>query len=805
MGRLRGLPIGVAVRVLVIEDDDDVSLLYRLALEGAGHRVDRVATGREGLRRAGETKPDVIVLDGMLPDIDGLDVLRSLAKGHATASIPVVMASARVGSSDKRAALERGAAAYIVKPFDPTRLAQVLEEVRRGEVGTAAEHEKASAPVMHAPVTAEPAESERRARPPATGERAQPGLRQALDLAVEAIVSIDEDQRIVDFNKGAEATFGYLAEEVLGKPLDLLLPEGQVAAHRAHVRAFAGGRDRGRLMGAARYVSARRRDGVEFPVEASITKLDVDGHTVLTAILRDATDRHRAELELRRRAEQQAAIADLGRRALTTPDLTSLLDDAVSTIQRACSVDFVNISTWDRSHEELVMAAGAGWDPDTAGRARFGTARGTLGGVTLGTDQPVVFADLAEDTRFAPEPRLEAHGVVSGLHVVLRGPHRPIGLIGVYTRTRRAFTSAEVNVLRAIANVVASALHREQQDRSMRELLESAPDAVVVVDRDGRIVSVNAQSEILFGYPREELLALQVEELVPEVARARHADLRAAYLADPGYRPVSSRLGLSARRKDGTEVPVDIMLRPMDTEDGPLVVAAVRDVTERRRQEALRDAFLHAVSHELRTPLTAVVGFSALVADRYGSELSAEGRDLVARIRANGVKLEQLLGDMLDLDRLGRGVLVAQRREVAVRDAVRHCVDAVDLGGRPLQVIVDPPELHAKVDPAQLERILENLLVNAVRHTPPGSHIELRVERSANGILLTVADDGPGVPPEVRARIFEPFQRNAVGATTPGTGLGLSLVARFAELHDGRAWVEERPGGGAAFKVVLAT
>lgn len=790
--------MGQIVQVLVIEDDDDVSLLYRLALEGAGHLVHTAATGREGLRLVGEHLPDVVVLDGMLPDLDGLEVLTSLRAAARTADIPVVMASARVGSSDQRAALDRGAAAYVVKPFDPLALAQILEDVRRG-----APEATPGAAAGAGPAAVVAAEGRHRASPVPT-DRTQPGLSELLNLASDAIVSVDHEQRIVGFNKGAEATFGYLAEEVMGKPLDLLIPEALVDAHRAHVRHFSDGEAGGRLMGAQRDISARRRDGTEFPAEASITKLEIDGQPVLAAILRDASARRRTEAELRNRAEQQAAVAELGLRAVATPSIPALLDDAVATLVRVLSVELVNVSTWDARAEELVMAAGAGWEPGIVGTARCRTGLRALGGVTLAAEGAVLFDDIEADTRFEVEPHLRSHGVVSGVHVALRSPARPIGLVGVYTRARRAFTVDDVHVLQAIANVVASALQREAQERRLRAFLDAAPDATLVVDGDGRIVSANAQAEELFGRPRDELTHLSVDALVPDAVRSRHAAHRATYATERRPRPMGAGLVLSARRSDGAEVPVDIMLRPLDTEEGRFVVAAIRDVTDRRRQEAARDAFLHAVSHELRTPLTAVVGFASLMAKHYSAELAEEGVQLVRRIQVNAEKLERLLGDLLDLDRLGRGVLTAHRRDVSMLTLARHAVDAVDLGSRSLRVDIDRT-LRAEVDPAQVERILENLLVNAVRHTPSGSHIELRIARSTNGILLVVDDDGPGVAPELREQIFEPFRRNAAVATTPGTGVGLSLVARFAELHGGRAWVEASPGGGASFRVVLAT
>jgi PAS domain S-box-containing protein len=782
------------MRVLVIEDDEDVTLLYRLALEHTGHVVDTVALGREGLRRAMEDHPDVIVLDGMLPDVDGLAVLEALQNEASTASIPVIMASARVGSTDQQAALDRGAAAYVIKPFQPAHIADVVAQV-------AGERREGPAPQ----VTPAPARPRARTQAVVTGptSTSESDLAQVLGFAFDAIVSIDDEQRIVGFNKGAEQTFGYLAEEVLGKPIDLLVPAQIALAHQRQLSEFTADPSSQQPMGDQRYVYGRRRDGTEFPAEASVTKLTINGRPMLTAIVRDATDRVRVETDLRNRARQQMAVADLGLRAITSPTVDSLLDDAVATLARVLDVELVNLSMFDTAREQLTMAAGIGWEPDMVGTARCRTEEGSLGAYTLDAVAPVVFEVLEEDSRFDPEPHLLAHGVVSGVHVALRGRARPVGLIGVYTRERREFTEDEVNVLRAIANVVASAAQRDSHERRLRAFLDAAPDATIVVDTTGRIVSANAQAEVLFGYSRDELLRLGVDVLVPEGTRLRHRAHRADYGAERRPRPMGEGLVLAARRKDGTEVPVDIMLRPLDTEEGPLVVAAVRDVTERRRNEAARDAFLHAVSHELRTPLTSVMGFSALLADRYGTAMPEEALDLARRIRSSASKLERLLSDLLDLDRLGRGVLEAQRRDVRVIDLLQHCASGINLEGRHLTIAADPPDLYAHVDSAQLERIVENLLVNAVRHTPPDASIEVRVSPSANGILLVVEDNGPGVPPGARQEIFEPFRRDATPGTG-GTGIGLSLVARFAELHGGRAWVEERPGGGASFRVVLA-
>jgi len=813
------------VRVLVIEDDDDVTMLYRLALERAGHQVRTAGTGREGLAAAVEDEVDLVVLDGMLPDIDGLEVLSALQADPATAETPVVMASARVGSADQRAALAAGASAYVLKPFDPAALVDVVAQVTGRDPSSSSSRlaEAADAGTGHrrAPVVIWPD-----GRGPGTGggggargratnghgtaDAATPhrhdesSLARVLALAFDAIVSIDDEQRIVAFNKGAEDMFGYLAEEVLGKPLGVLMPERFTYVHQEHVRSFAEGRESGRLMGGQRFVYARRRDGSEFPAEASITKLEIDGRSVLTAILRDATERQRTEVELRTRAEQQAAVADLGLRAITAPSLDALLDDAVRTLQRVLGVDLVKLALLDPGTQELMLTAGCGWASGAVGQVRCNAGPDTLAGISLERDEPVVFADLHDDPRFRPDQLLLDHGVMSGVHVTIRGRVRPVGLVGVYTRERRAFTDDDVHVVQAIANVVASGVLRDAHERRLRSFLDAAPDATLVVDPAGRIVSANAQSEVLFGYTRDELQRMSVDELVPDGARARHASYRRAFEEEKRARAMGEGVELVARRRDGSTVPVDIMLRPFDTDEGAFVVAAVRDITDRRRTETAREAFLHAVSHELRTPLTAVLGFASILDEHHGDRLDEQPRHLVSRIRASATKLDRLLTDLLDLDRLGRGVLAAQRREAELHDLVHHAVEGLPLDGRQLIVRVEPADLTAEVDRAQVERIVENLVVNAVRHTPKGSRIEVVATPSTNGVMIRVDDDGPGVPPELRDQIFEPFRRSEA-TTAPGTGIGLSLVARFAELHGGRAWVEDRPGGGASFRVVLAS
>jgi PAS domain S-box-containing protein len=248
----------------------------------------------------------------------------------------------------------------------------------------------------------------------------------------------------------------------------------------------------------------------------------------------------------------------------------------------------------------------------------------------------------------------------------------------------------------------------------------------------------------------------------------------------------------------------------IDITEQKLAEQAMREALEREQQatrqlralDEAKNVFLSAVSHELRTPLAAIVGI-ALTLQRARSSLAEDdGADLVDRLAANAGKLDRLLSDLLDLDRLNRGIVTPKLRLTDLAALVTRIGTEWQDPGRPLKLAVEP--VVAQVDPAKVERIVENLLANAARHTPPDTPVWVRVARQDQGVLIAVEDAGGGVPPQLRATLFEPFRQGPeVPTHAPGVGIGLTLVARFAELHGGRAWVQERPGGGSSFRVLL--
>jgi PAS domain S-box-containing protein len=229
-----------------------------------------------------------------------------------------------------------------------------------------------------------------------------------------------------------------------------------------------------------------------------------------------------------------------------------------------------------------------------------------------------------------------------------------------------------------------------------------------------------------------------------------------------------------------------------------------RETAQRLREvDEMKNTFLQAVSHDLRTPLAAILGLAITMGNADMSITPEDVQEMSGRIAANARKLDRLVTDLLDLDRLSRGIIEPVLKATDVGQLVQEIVSGSDLLGQRV-VHVDTEPVILPVDAAKVERIVENLLANSAKHTQEGAQIWVSVRPSEGGALIAVDDDGPGVPPDLKAEIFEAFRRGpSTTEHSPGVGVGLSLVARFAELHAGRAWVEDRPGGGASFKVLL--
>jgi PAS domain S-box-containing protein len=398
-------------------------------------------------------------------------------------------------------------------------------------------------------------------------------------------------------------------------------------------------------------------------------------------------------------------------------------------------------------------------------------------------------------------------------------------LVGGYTGLTTSRLRQTSQALVASREELARITEREKAEERFRALLESAPDAMVIVNRDGHIVLVNAQTEKLFGYARAELLGNPVEMLVPARFRDQHPQHRTGYFADPKVCPMGSGLELYGLRKNGSEFPLEISLSPIETEGGTLVSGSIRDVTERKRgEEELRalneserrhaaqleavnkelEAFSYSVSHDLRAPLRSIDGFSAALVEDYADKLEPEAKEFLLRIRAATQRMALLIDDLLKLSRISRGEM---RHEVVDLSAMAKVILAElqqQDPGRQIECVV-PGGIEAHGDSRLLRTALENLLGNAWKFTSKKQHarIELGVSRQNGQPLYFVRDNGAGFDMIYADKLFGAFQRLHSAAEFPGTGVGLATVQRVIFRHGGRISAESAAGKGATFSFTL--
>lgn len=610
-------------------------------------------------------------------------------------------------------------------------------------------------------------------------------LDELLDTAGDAIVAMDSDRNIRIFNKRAEAIFGYSAEEAIGAKLDTLLPQSIRARHQTHVARFARDEEPTRLMGRRPEVKGRRKDGSEFPAEASVSRIMLDGEMIFMAVVRDLTALRQAEDALHAREQQMRVIIE------AMPFGLAIVR------QSTCEIIFCNTSFSALVDSEQRKLAGR----------HIAEFTGTEFTTRLLASKKIDGRMEEIEARVMSEAGAEMWCVVSAVALSMGGER--VILIGCYdvTDRRRAEKALRDSALNLAAAERIAHLGNWQLDIEKEEVTCSDEAFRIFGGRPraGRVTlpqflnSVHPSDE-----PRMRLATREAIErgtpfsithrIVLKTGEVRYIRSEAEAVADAGGK---------VERLIGTVL--DITDLQKATEE----LRAARNKAEYANRA--KSQFLANMSHELRTPLNAIIGFSELMAtDILGPMEKAQYQAYAKDINDSGLHLLAIVNDILDLSRIEVGVTELEETEIDIEDICHFCKRTVEDRAKAAKLALiqesapNLPKLRA--DLRLTRQILLNLLSNAIKFTPAGGTVCLGAEVAADGALIfSVEDTGIGISADNIERVTEPFMQveSHLSRRFDGVGLGLALTKQFAELHDARFSIRSVEGKGTRVEVAF--
>jgi PAS domain S-box-containing protein len=609
-------------------------------------------------------------------------------------------------------------------------------------------------------------------------------FRDVLEAAPDAMIAIDTAAAITYVNPQTVRTFGYSREELLGQPIEMLLPERIAGQHGTHRNGFLAN-PVARSMGIGLDLSGRRKDGTELPVEISLSPVHHTGGLQVYATVVDITERKAAEQHLVQMEGRYRGLLEAA-------------PDAMVVVNQAGDIVLLNLQA----------------------EKQFGYRRDELVGQPVTNIIPEGFAErlIADDLRSAEDALAQQIGTGIELTALRRdGSEFPIEIM------LSPLASAEgILVTAAIRDISvrrAAAKHLVQMEGRYRGLLEAAPDAMVVVNTAGEIVLLNLQAEKQFGYRRDELLGQPVTNIIPDgfAERLVADDLRSA--EDALAQVIGTGIELSALRKDGTKFPIEIMLSPLDSDDGILVTAAIRDISVRtaaeqhlrgkveelNRTNAELGQFAYIASHDLQEPLRMVASYTQLLSKRYKGQLDPDADEYIAFAVDGASRMRLLLDDLLAFSRVATSgnPMRDTSSEFALEQALQNLYWPIKESGA---LVTHDPLPAVQADEPQLVALFQHLVGNAVKYQGegvPNVHISAVPQGTADW-SFAVTDNGIGIDPQYHERIFGMFQRLHKRDEYSGTGVGLAIAKKIMERHGGGLRVESAPGLGSTFSFTLA-
>jgi PAS domain S-box-containing protein len=617
-----------------------------------------------------------------------------------------------------------------------------------------------------------------------------------LEAAPDAMVVVNQGGEIVLVNVQAERQFGCRRDELVGQQVKNIIPEGFAErlvadATRSTAEALA------QQIGMGIELYGRRKDGSEFPIEIMLSPLEsADGILVTAAIrnisARKAAEEHLVQMESRYRGLLEAA------------------PDAMVVVNQGGEIVLVNVQA----------------------EKKFGYRRDELIGQQVKNIIPEGFAErlVADATRSTAEALAQQ----IGMGIELSGRRKDGSEFPIEIMLSPLESAEGILVTAAIRNISARKAaeeHLVQMESRYRGLLEAAPDAMVVVNQGGEIVLVNVQAERQFGYRRDELFGQKVKNIIPDGFAERLVADATRSTAEALAQQIGMGIELSGRRKDGSEFPIEIMLSPLESADGILVTAAIRNISARKKSEEnnaeleLRveertkqlavanqvlersnielQQFAYVASHDLQSPLRSICGFVQLLKMEYEGKLDERAADWIRRTVQATEQMQDLIRGVLAYSRVdsrSRPFMPTPFLDV-FNDVVALLESSIqDAGGK-----VTCSELPVVMgDRSQFVQLMQNLIGNGLKyHGDKSPHVQVSAIRDRNEWTFSVRDNGIGIEPKYYERIFEIFKRLHDQKEYPGTGIGLAVCRRVVNRHGGRIWVESEAGHGSVFHFTL--
>ena len=586
---------------------------------------------------------------------------------------------------------------------------------------------------------------------------------QLVEHAPDALLLVDSNGIVRLANHQAETLFEYSREELVGNNVDMLVPKSVRGHHHIHRDSFFM-TPKSRNMGEGSDLEGVKKSGKKFAVEISLSPVKTDEGMFVVAAVRDATNRQKTQNQLRSLLE-------------TAPD-------AMVIINSGGEIVLVNKQT-----EKL-----------------FGYSREALIGkkVEVLIPEHLRGGHVGRRDGYFTAPRVREMGAGQEL-----AGRRKDGSVFPIEISLSPFESDEGTFATAAIRDITS---RKQAEDQLRAVLETAPDAMVIIDDTGTITLVNQQAEAMFDYKRSELVGQPIEILIPEHLRKRHEGYRGGYFHAPNRREMGIGLELSGRRRNGTTFPVEISLGPLNTEHGRWATAAVRDLSERKRVEQLEvshremEHFSYAASHDLKAPLRNIVSLIDLLKEDLDEiQLPSHIQDTLELISTNTGRMHSLVQDLLEFSRVDRHERHFEAVDLTqLLDETCELIEADIINAKATIRYHDLPTIT--VDRLLMRQLLQNLLTNAIKFQPTGQSplVDVSVEEYEDDWKVSVADNGVGISKEYKEQVFQVFSRLHDLQEYEGNGIGLAICKKIVDIHHGQIGIADNEPQGAIFHFTVA-